>query len=399
MRVGVDATSWSNRRGYGRFTRALLSEVVKLDRQNCYTFFVDQESEEFPIPADVDVWRVATRVPTVRAASAEGSRSLSDLWQVAKAFRNAPIDLLYFPTDYTYVPGFMGIPRIVTIHDAISELFPDMIFPTLRSKILYRAKVRSGMHQARLLVTVSEYSRRRLTEKLNIPQSRFRVVSEAPDPIFRPLEDSVAAEVANRWGIPADARCLVYVGGFSPHKNLLMLLDVFRELSARDAFHDLRLVLVGDYTGDPFFSCYSQLAERVKQCNLEGRVLFTGRLEDKDVVVLLNRARALVLPSVCEGFGLPGVEAAACGTPIVATTESPLPDLLGAGALAVDPNDRAGWLNSLERVITDEALHERMRDAALSAARRLSWQNSARQLLSVFNEVKADEVRRNGASA
>src|SRR5579859_8054428 len=185
MRVGVDATSWSNRRGYGRFTRALLSEVIKFDRQNCYTFFVDQESEEFPLPADVDVWRVPTRVPTVQAASADGSRSLSDLWQVAKAFRNAPIDLLYFPTDYTYVPGFMGIPRIVTIHDAISELFPDMIFPTLRSKILYRAKVRSGMHQARLLVTVSEYSRRRLTEKLNIPQSRFRVVSEAPDPIFR----------------------------------------------------------------------------------------------------------------------------------------------------------------------------------------------------------------------
>ncbi len=394
MRVGVDATSWSNRRGYGRFTRALLSEVVKLDPQNHYTFFVDHECEEFPLPPDVDVWRVATKVPTIQAASADGRRSLSDLWQVARAFRQAPIDLLYFPTDYTYVPGFMGIPRIVTIHDAISELFPEMIFPTLRSKILYRAKVRSGMHQARLLVTVSEYSRRRLVEKLNIPQARFRVVSEAPDQIFRPLEDSVAGEVSKRWGIPADAKCLIYVGGFSPHKNLLMLLDVFRELSGWEAFQDLRFVLVGDYAGDPFFSCYSQLVERVKQCNLEGRVLFTGRLEDKDVVVLLNRAHALVLPSVCEGFGLPGVEAAACGTPTVATTESPLPELLGAGVLAVDPNDRAGWLDALERVLTDKALHKRMREAALIAASRLSWQNSARQLLSVF-----DEVRPNGASA
>jgi glycosyltransferase involved in cell wall biosynthesis len=394
MRVGVDATSWSNRRGYGRFTRALLSEVVKLDRQNQYTFFVDQECEEFPLPPGADVWRVATTVPTVQAASADGSRSLWDLWQVARAFRRAPIDLLYFPTDYTYVPGFMGIPRIVTIHDAIAELFPELIFPTFRSKMLYRAKVRSGMYQARLLVTVSDYSRRRLVEKLNIPQTRFRVVSEAADPIFQPLENGFAGEVSKRWGIPADAKYLIYVGGFSPHKNLLMLLDVFHELASQEAFRDLRLVLVGDYLGDPFFSCYGQLVERVKQFGMEGRVLFTGRLEDKDLVVLLNRAHALVLPSVCEGFGLPGVEAAACGTPIVATTESPLPDLLGEGALAVDPSDRAGWLNALERLLTDKVLHKRMGEAALIAAGRLSWQNSARQLLSVF-----DEVGRDGASA
>jgi glycosyltransferase involved in cell wall biosynthesis len=219
-------------------------------------------------------------------------------------------------------------------------------------------------------------------------------VSEAADPIFRPLKDAFAGEVSKRWGIPADAKCLIYVGGFSPHKNLLMLLDVFHELAGREALHGLRLVLVGDYVGDPFFSCYGQLVERVKLFGMEGRVLFTGRLDDKDLVVLLNRADALVLPSVCEGFGLPGVEAAACGTPIVATTESPLPELLGEGALAVDPSDRTGWLHALERVLTDKALHERMREAALIAASRLSWQNSARQLLSVF-----DEVGRNGASA
>jgi len=395
MRIGVDATSWYNRRGYGRFTRALLSEAVKLDRQNQYTFFVDhQECEELPLPPGVEVWRVPTKVPTVQAASADGSRSLFDLWRMAGAFRQAPIDLLYFPTDYTYVPGFGGIPRIVTMHDAIAELFPELIFPSVRSKMLYRAKVRSGLHQARLLVTVSEYSRRRLAEKLRLPQSRFRVVSEAADPVFRPLECACRGEVASRWGIPADARYLIYVGGFSPHKNLFMLLEVFRELAGRDTFRDLRLALVGDYAGDPFFSCYGQLAERVRQYGLAGRVLFTGRLEDQDLVILLNGAAALVLPSICEGFGLPGVEAAACGTPIVATTEIPLPELLGEGALAVDPGDRAGWLKAIERVLTDKALNEHMGEAALIAAGRLSWQNSARQLLSVF-----DEVKRNGASA
>jgi glycosyltransferase involved in cell wall biosynthesis len=394
MRIGVDATCWCNRRGYGRFTRALFTALREVDHDNHYTFFADYESEEFPLPSGVDVCRVGTKTPTIKAAGADSSRSLSDLWRVAQAFRGAPIDLLYFPTDYTYVPGFMGVPRIVTIHDAISELFPEMIFPTLQSKILYRAKVRSGIRQARLLVTVSDYSRRRLVEKLNISQARFRVVSEAADPIFRPMEAPPVCEIAKRWAIPADARCLIYVGGFSPHKNLLMLLDVFHELITRDEFHDLRLVLVGDYVGDPFFSCYGQLVERVKQSGMEGRVLFTGRLEDEDLVILLNRAHALVLPSVCEGFGLPGVEAAACGTPIVATTESPLAELLGEGVLSVDPGDRSGWLRSIEQVLTDARLRPRMREAALAGAKRLSWKNSARQLLSVFQEVS-----QNGASA
>jgi len=395
MRIGVDATTWSNRRGYGRFTRALITAAVELDQRNHYTLFVDHESGEFPLPPGVEVCRIFTKVPTITAAGADSRRSLSDMWAVARAVRRAQVDLIYFPTDYSYVPFYMNVPRIVTIHDAISELFPELVFPTLRSKIFYRAKVRMGIRQARLLITVSEYSRRKLMEKLKIPPARFRVVSEAADPIFRPLDCPTDGKSFSRWGIPPNAKCMIYVGGFSPHKNLFMLLDVVRELLTRDAFHDLRLVLVGDYSGDSFFSCYKQLAERVTSDRLEGRVLFTGRLGDEDLVTLLNRADALVLPSFCEGFGLPGAEAAACGTPVVATTESPLPELLGEGAIAVKPGDRAGWLGAFERVLTDKALRARMREAGLAAAKRMSWKNSALQLLAVFDEVPQNH----GASA
>ncbi len=388
MRIGVDATTWSNRRGYGRFTRALLAAVLELDQRNQYTFFVDDGSEEFPLPAGAKICHVATRVPTIRAAGADSRRSLSDMWAVARAVRRAKVDLIYFPTDYSYIPLFMGIPRIVTIHDAIAELFPELVFPTLRSKAFYRAKIRAGIRQARLLITVSEYSRRHLVERLKIPQARLRIVSEAADPVFRPLECRSTDETVTRWSVPPEARCLTYVGGFSPHKNLFMLLDVFGEIVRREAFHDVRLVLVGDYAQDSFYSCYQELVGRVRSEKLERKVLFTGRLEDRDLVVLLNRSEALVLPSFCEGFGLPGIEAAACGTPVIATTESPLPDLLGQGAIAVRPSDRAGWLGAIERVLTDRGLRLRMGEAGLVAANRMSWKESARQLLSVFDEVQ-----------
>lgn len=388
MKIGVDATSWGNRRGYGRYTRALLTAAVELDRHNEYTFFIDCESPEFPLPTAVEVCKISTSVPATEAAGADSHRSVADLWAVAGAMRHARVDVIYFPTDYTYVPFYVGVPRLVTIHDTIAEQFPELVFPSFRSKLFYRAKIRSGIRQARLLITVSEFSRRQLVKRLRIPASRLRVVSEAADPIFRPVQSARADELMQRWGIPRDARRLIYVGGFSPHKNLSMLLDLVRDLVRSDGFGDLKLLLVGDYTGDSFYSCYGQLAKQVQQERLQQHVVFTGRLEDEDLVLLLNRCDALVLPSFCEGFGLPAVEAAACGTPVLATTESPLPQLLGEGMMAIDPTDRTGWRNAIERVLSDAGLRRRMGEAGMAAARRLSWQNSARQLLSVFDEVQ-----------
>ncbi len=388
MKIGVDATSWSNRRGYGRYTRTLLTAAVALDRANEYTFFIDREPSEFPLPAGVEVCRICTRVATTEAAAAKSHRSLTDMWSVAATIRRSGVDIIYFPTDYTYVPFYVGIPRLVTIHDTIFEQFPKLVFPSLRSKIFYHAKIRSGILQARLLITVSEFSRRQLVKRLRIPQSRLRVVSEAADPTFRPMQSPRSDELMCRLGVASGARCLVYVGGFSPHKNLAMLLDVFGDLLRRDRFAGLQLVLVGDYTGDSFYSCYGALAEQVRRDKLQEHVIFTGRMEDEDLVVLLNRCDALMLPSFCEGFGLPAVEAAACGRPVLATTESPLSELLGEGMLAVAPCDRTGWLNAMERVLSDGALRRHMSQAALAAASRLSWKNSARQLLSVFDEVQ-----------
>jgi glycosyltransferase involved in cell wall biosynthesis len=393
MRIGIDATCWANRRGYGRFTRALLTALLDLDHDNHYIFFVDHESEEFPLPSSVEICRVVTKVPTLQAAGADTRRSLSDLLAVARVMRRAPVDLIYFPSEFSYVPLFTHIPQIVTLHDATSELFPELVFPSFRARFFFGVKKRMAIHQARLLVTVSDYSRRCLEQQLGIPAARFRIVGEAADPVFRPLQSPTQSKVLARWGIPPDAPCVIFVGGFSPHKNLQMLLDLFLELLGRNGLHNMRLVLVGDNATDPFHSCYGQLLERSKQPQLEGRVLFTGHLSDQDLVILLNRSDVLVLPSFTEGFGLPGVEAAACGTPVLATTESPLPGLLGDGALGIQPGDRSGWIRALENLVTDRTLRTRMSEAALAAASQLTWRNSARQLLSVFEEVhKSDHA-------
>jgi glycosyltransferase involved in cell wall biosynthesis len=396
MRVGVDATCWTNRRGYGRFARALLTATLAVDRENRYLFFCDDESEEFPIPPGVELVRVRSGVPTVRAAAADGSRSLRDMWAVSRAVSSASPDLFFFPSVYSFVPLTSGVPQLTVIHDVIPELFPDLVFPSLRSRLFWRAKVKLACLQADRILTVSEFSRQRLAEVLGLDQAKIGVLPEAGAPAFRRLEAGAApsSDLFARLGIPADARVLVYVGGFSPHKNLSLLVDVMARLAAQPRFVDVRMILAGDFQSDVFFSCYQQLRAQVERLGLQERVLFPGYMGDADLVPLLNAAVALVLPSFCEGFGLPAMEAAACGTPSVVTTRSPLPQLLGEGAIALDPDDRDGWVRACEQLLDDAALRRRMGEAAHQAAHQLSWEASAHHLLAAFEDVARSRGRR-----
>src|SRR5579864_1233399 len=213
MQFGVDATGWSNGRGYGRFTRALLTALLDIDRENHYVFFVDHETEEFPLPSTVEICRIATKTPTIQAAGAETSRSLADLWAVARAMRRSRVDLIYFPSEYSYVPLFTHIPQVVTLHDAISEMFPELVFPSFRARFLFGVKKRMAIRQARLLITVSDYSRHCLELRLGIPAGQFRIVGEAADPVFHRLQSPTREECQTRWGIPVDAPCIIFVGG------------------------------------------------------------------------------------------------------------------------------------------------------------------------------------------
>ncbi len=388
MRIGVDATCWPVRRGYGRFTRALLTAALAIDRKNEYVFFVDSDSQEFPLPeASAEIRRVASSVPASRAAAADGRRALRDVWALSRAISQESFDLFFFPSVYSYVPMINAAPKIVTVHDIISDLYPELVFPTLRSKLFWRAKVKLACAQARMILTVSEYSRRCLADYMKIPPSRLRSVNEASDPVFQRLKPADGRALLARLGLSPGVRFLTYVGGFSPHKNLRLLVDAFSQLQSNANFSDVRLLLVGDYEHDVFYSCYSEIVEQVRKAGLQQRVVFTGYLSDEDLVVLLNLTQALALPSFCEGFGLPAVEAAACGAPTVVTTESPLPDLLGGGTIGVAPNDREGLLRALETILDDPARQQAMSTAALAAAARLSWEHSARQLIGVFEEV------------
>ena len=146
--------------------------------------------------------------------------------------------------------------------------------------------------------------------------------------------------------------------------------------------------MVGDTSGDAFHTYYGTIATQVAQLGLQERVVFTGYLSDEDVVVLLNLASVLVLPSLMEGFGLPAVEAAACGCPVIATNESPLAALLGDGAVSICPSEHE-IEQALELVLSSETMRWRMGEAGLAAAHSLTWDNAARQMMEVIEKAAA----------
>jgi len=386
MRIGVDGTCWTNTRGYGRHARSLLCALVQLEDPARYTFVVDSPAVEPMLPEGATAQVVRTSHSTTTAAAANGRRSAADLWRIGRAMSMAAVDVLLFPTVYSYVPVLSRAKKIVVIHDVIVETFPQLTLPRRDARMLWHLKVGLARWQADALVTVSEHSRRGIIERFKMPPDRVFVVSEAADPIFRVLDGPRPGPRLSSLGLGA-RRSVVYVGGFGPHKNLGTLIEVFARVAGTPEFQDVQLVMVGEFRQEVFHSEFEQLRRQVESLGLTERIIFTGYLSDEELVVLLNLATVLVLPSLLEGFGLPAVEAAACGCPVIATTASPLPALLGDGGLYVDPLESGQLEAALGRVLASPSLRRSMRAAGLARASQLTWAAAARQMMTVIHQV------------
>ncbi len=388
MRIGIDACCWSNRRGFGRFTRELVARMV-LDRPGHeFVLMVDRvtaDQSEFPSGATVCV--VETREQPTQAASAQGSRSPGDLWRLGRAASAQRLDAFFFPAVYSFYPLLRRVPTAVTFHDAIAEQHPELIFPGLRSRLFWRAKMWLALRQADRIVTVSEAARDQIASAFRYPASTICVIPEGPGAEFRMLDDRApVARVLDRYRLPVDRPLILYVGGISPHKNLEGLLRALARIyqTSDVTWH---LALVGDYLSDSFHSCYQSLMFLRDKLGLQDRVTFTGFVPDDHLVALYNAATMLVLPSFSEGFGLPVVEAMACGVPIAASRRGSLPEVAGKAGLFFDPEDHAEMAATILRLLGSAELREELRAEGRQKVKTYSWSVAAGRVVSLFEDM------------
>lgn len=388
MRIGVDGSCWSNRRGFGRFTRALVDALANARGDHEIVLVADDATlAAAPIPAGVDVARVALAVPPATAAAAHGSRSARDMYRMSMAARRARVDVFWFPATYSYYPVF-GPPVAVTVHDAIAERLPDLVVPSRADRARWWLKQRAALRQARIVFTVSAAARDDVEQVLRVPASRLRVLHEAPDARFRPAEhDGGTATALARFSLDGSDPYLLYVGGISPHKNLLVLIDAFERVAA--THDDVRLVLAGDFDDDPFLSATNDVRDAAARAKASDRIVMTGYVDDDDLVDLYRGATVTVQPSLAEGFGLTAAESVACGTPVVASDIPALVGVLGDAGTFVPPHDPAAFAHALGSLLDDRERRAELARRGLERARTWSWEQSARTLLAGLEEIAA----------
>ena len=383
MLIGVDATSWVNRRGYGRFARNVLSRLVSLDTGNEYVFYIDAESApEAGLPEGVLERRVSLGERPAHAAAAGSNRSPRDLLRLVRAARRDSLDAFVFPSVYTYYP-VVGVPTVVGVHDVIVSQFPHLTLPSRRTLALWRLKERLAIRRAARVFTVSEASREALARRFRLDPDAIAVVPEAPAAPFRPRPEEEAASVLARHAL-TPGRFFVYAAGVSPHKNLETLLDALALL--RDEGDCPPLVLAGDLERDSFLSAAGAVREQIGRLGLEQQVLLPGYVADDDLACLYSACAAAVVTSLAEGFGLPAVEAAACGAPAVLSDLPAHRETLGGAALLFAPRDVEALAARL-REARSGALRATVGARCRTAVAALSWDVAAERLRDVVAGV------------
>jgi glycosyltransferase involved in cell wall biosynthesis len=276
------------------------------------------------------------------------------------------------------------------VHDTIAERYPTLTLPTRRDRLFWKLKVGLALKQARFILTVSDFAAREITAMLGVAPERLRVAVEAPARAFQKSDSPEReAAAAARAGVPTGAPYFTYVGGFNPHKRVDVLIRAHAEVVRRGGSSAPYLVLVGTRTGDVFHQSVADLDRLVTDLGTTDRVKWPGFVVDADLRYLHAGAVAAVLPSECEGFGLPAVEAAACGTPVIATRASPLPELLEGGGIFVAPGEVEPLTWAMAALMSDPGLRTRLGARARERAAALDWSDGARVAVGALHEAAA----------
>jgi glycosyltransferase involved in cell wall biosynthesis len=383
MRICIDASTWYNGRGFGRFTREIVTELLESAPQHDYVLLFDQPPPPHLAGRSVVVEQ---RRPVIAAATANGRRAVGDLLRFTGAARRARADVLFYPAVYSWFPAPLGLRNLVTLHDAISEHFPTLVFPRRSARLFWNLKVALARAQATRFLTVSEAARQEIVAHLGIDPTRIDLTTEGPGRIFTPPRDAQAtrAAICGQFALPADAPLFLYVGGFAPHKNVGRLLEAF-ERFRNGAGRAAQLLLVGALDSHGFSSNIEQLRGAVAaSAVLRSCVRFTGFVPDPTLRDLYGSAVALVLPSLSEGFGLPAIEAMACGTPVLASARASLPELVGRGGLLFDPESPEQIADCLDEALTDSLHAGALRVRAYERAAAFTWQAAAQSTLAAL---------------
>lgn len=371
MRVGIVHYGLDRQLGgIGRYTTELADA---LERAGVHVFRLWAGYR--PAGAAGELLRGAYRLP--------GLLTIGQI-EIAKAVRRLDLDIVHDPIGV--MPLLMArTARVVTVHDAIPYIHPET--STRLDWAIYRLWLPFALPTAAAIITVSEQSREDLLTHLPVDPERVITVPEAADRRFRPVPAAEAEPILRQYSV--ERPYILYVGALESRKNLPRLLAAYARL--REWSDKWRLVIVGarKWKSSPIF-------EAVQTLGLEPHITFTGFVEDEHLPALYAGADLFAFPSLYEGFGLPVLEAMACGTPVVTSNSSSLPEVAGDAAILVDPYDVEQIANAMWMVLSQPELAAALREKGLARAAQFTWERTARETIAVYERVLGKQMRNDG---
>jgi glycosyltransferase involved in cell wall biosynthesis len=372
VRIGIDCTAALRQGGgIGRYTGGLVQALARLDRQNEYVLFVAGRPSG-------PLLELSSAHPNFHLKAAPLSdRFFNIIWQRLRL--PLPVEAFSGPLDIFHSPDFVLPPlrrarAILTVHDLSFMRVPQCADPALRA-YLSQAVPRS-ISRADHVLADSQSTRRDLIELLAVPADKITVVPAGVGDNFRRVTDEERlAYVRRRYELTP--RFILGLSTLEPRKNFVGLIRAFARLSASGYAGDLVIAGGRGWMYEPIFA-------EVEQQKLAGRVHFPGFVADADLPALYTLADLLAFPSFYEGFGLPVLEAMACGTPVICADNSSLPEVAGEAALMVGAGDTEALVEGMRRLLADEELRRQLVQRGLAQVKNFTWQEAARKLLAVY---------------
>ena len=368
MIIGIDASRAlvARRTGTERYSLELINALLDLQSDHTIRLYV-------PRKPPIDLFRDNAEIVIL-----PGKR----LWTHTKlgphTWRHPP-DVLFVPS---HVLPIIGPKRtVVTVHDLGYEYFPEAHPPNELRYLRWSTKRHARI--ATRVIADSHATKDDLVRLYNADPDRIRVVYLAPDPELKPVRDKLKLSLTiAQFGIPGYAKYILHVGSMRPRKNLDRLLEAFAIVRQRRPEQKLHLMLAGDLASEGH-----RLRQKAKEMGLLEYVRFPGFILPHQIATIYSGAAAYVLPSLFEGFGLPALEAQACETPLVCSSNSSLPEIAGQGAIYFDPLSIEDMANAIERVLVDKELRESLIAKGRENLKRFSWEKTARETLAVLEEA------------
>lgn len=371
MKIGIDArAAWRYRgTGIGTYSYQLISNLNVMDKLNDYLVFMpDDTISSIPFGNNFDI----------QVISSEKNENFWKEVDIPNLLTNTKIDLYHVPQNGIGLPTEKKCPFAITLHDIIPYKIPETVGPQYLE--IYLKEIPKILPLCDGIITVSNFSKKDISKTLNYPEEKIYVTYLAAEDIYSPKNKKMCKTfIKNKYAVCDDF--ILYVGGLSPRKNIKGLIESFNVLKSKYK-KTIKLVILGK-KGRSYYD-YRDLAYSL---SLKDDVYFLGQVPIEDLPVFYNAASLFCYPSMYEGFGLPPIEAMACGTPCITSNSTSIPEIVGDGAITCEPNDIDDIADKMLTLLENEKLYREMSIKGLEKSSSFSWKKTAVETMSIYEKI------------